>query len=259
MTSGVSRRVTHGELKGMNKIEAVEQMPEDYRKTLFKIIAALASTEFASVEQHQPWINQGPTPEDRFAQAQVCADEAHQGFIDSRLLKQFGPEGEETAEKLMNLKLGEHPLKAFNVPFESWVDTCGFCFLLDHVAWYHLRALEGCSFAPLAREMTSMVHEERFHASFGARRIKDVVQNPHYAALCKATPEDAQATVDKWYPHALDTFGAKDSKVSELAVKYGIRKWGNEELRSMWKTDLDAQIEKIGLRVPDAEEGRSIH
>ena len=58
MTSGVSRRVTHGELKGMNKIEAVEQMPEDYRTALFKIIAALASTEFASVEQHQPWINQ---------------------------------------------------------------------------------------------------------------------------------------------------------------------------------------------------------
>jgi len=27
----------------------------------------------------------------------------------------------------------------------------------------------------------------------------------------------------------------------------------------MWKTDLDAQIEKIGLKVPDAEEGRSIH
>ena len=255
----VSRHVTYGVLKGMRKIETVEQMPADYRDTLFKILSTLASTEFASVEQHQPWINQGPTPEDRFAQAQICADEAHQGFIDCRMLKHFGPEGEEMAEKLMRLKMGEHPLNAFNVPFDSWVDLCGFCFLMDHVAWYHLRAMEGCSYAPIAREMTSMVHEERFHASFGARRISDVVNTPRYADLCHATPEDAQRTVDKWYPHSLDTFGKAKSRFSDAAVAFGIRKWGNEELRQMWKTDLDAQIEKIGLKVPDAEAGRTVH
>ncbi len=259
MPPGISRHVAYGELKGMNKIETVEQMPEEYRTTLLKIIYALASTEFASVEQHQPWINKGPTPEDRFVQAQICADEAHQGFIDCRMLRSFGPDGEAKAEGLLDLKRGEHPLNAFNVPFESWVDLCGFCFLLDHVAWYHLLAMENCSFAPLAREMTSMVHEERFHASFGSRRIKDIVQDSDYGAMCDATPEDAQATVDKWYPHALDTFGAKESKFSDLAVKYGIRKWGNEELRNMWREDLDAQIEKIGLVVPSPELGRTIH
>ncbi len=259
MSSGISRHVVYGELKGMNKIETVEQMPEEYRTTLLKIIYALASTEFASVEQHQPWINQGPTPEDRFVQAQICADEAHQGFIDSRLLRSFGPDGEKMAEGLLELKLGEHPLNAFNVAFESWTDLCGFCFLLDHVAWYHLLAMENCSYAPLAREMTSMVHEERFHASFGARRIKDIFQDAEYAEMCGATPADAQATVDKWYPHALDTFGAKDSKFSDLALKYGIRKWGNEELRNMWKADLDGQIEQIGLVVPSADTGRTIH
>ncbi len=259
MRSCVSRHVLHGELKGMQKIETVEQMPEDYRKTLLKIIYTLASTEFASVEQHQPWINTGPTPEDRFAQAQICADEAHQGFIDSRLLRNFGPDGEALAERLMTLKLGEHPLHAFNVPFESWVDCCGFCFLMDHVAWYHLRAMENCSYAPLAREMTTMVNEERFHASFGARRIRDLVQDPRYAELARAGPAEAQATIDKWYPHALDTFGAKESRISDLAVRYGIRKWGNEELRAMFKADLDAQIVKIGLRLPDADAGRRVH
>ena len=51
-------------------------MPDEYRETLLKIIYALASTEFASVEQHQRWINQGPTPEDRYVQCQIAADEA---------------------------------------------------------------------------------------------------------------------------------------------------------------------------------------
>lgn len=255
----VSRSVMWGELKGMRKVETVEQMPSEYREPLLKIIYALASTEFASVEQHQDWINKGPTAEDRFAQAQICADEAHQGFIDSRMLKTFGPEGEALAEKLLTTRMGEHPLHVFNVPFDSWVDLCGFCFLMDHVAWYHLRAFEDSSFAPFAREMTTMVHEEKFHASFGARRIKDIVQNPKYQDLCKAGPAEAQKTVDKWYPHGLDTFGAAKSKFSDLAVKYGIRRWGNEELRQMWKADLDKQITALGLTVPDPNAGRRIH
>jgi 1,2-phenylacetyl-CoA epoxidase catalytic subunit len=115
----ISRNVMWGELKGMRKVETVEQMSAEYRQTLLKILYALASTEFASVEQHQPWINQGPTAEDRYIQAQICADEAHQGFIDSRLLRSFGSEGEQMAEKLLTLRMGEHPLHAFNVPFES--------------------------------------------------------------------------------------------------------------------------------------------
>jgi 1,2-phenylacetyl-CoA epoxidase catalytic subunit len=255
----VSRNVMWGELQGMRKVETVEQMPAEYRDTLLKIIYALASTEFASVEQHQPWLNKGPTAEDRFIQAQIAADEAHQGFADSRLLRSFGADGEALAEKLLTAKMGEHPLHAFNVAFESWPDVCGFCFLMDHVAWYHLRAFEDSSFAPFAREMTTMVHEERFHASFGARRIRDLVQDARYQDLAGAGRAEAQTTVDKWYPHALDTFGAANSKFSDLAVRYGIRRWGNEELRGMWKEDLDKQIATIGLVVPDPARGRRIH
>jgi 1,2-phenylacetyl-CoA epoxidase catalytic subunit len=255
----ISRNVMWGELQGMRKVETVEQMPADYRETLLKIIYALASTEFASVEQHQPWLNRGPTAEDRYVQAQIAADEAHQGFADSRLLRSFGPEGEALAERLLVAKMGEHPLHVFNVEFESWPDVCGFCFLMDHVAWYHLRAFEDSSFAPFAREMTTMVHEERFHASFGARRIRDLVKDARYQDLAKAGFADAQKTVNKWYPHALDTFGAAQSKFSDLAVRYGIRRWGNEELRQMWKEDLDKQIAAIGLAVPDSNAGRRIH
>ena len=255
----VSRNVMWGELQGMRKVETVEQMPAEYRDTLLKIIYALASTEFASVEQHQPWLNKGPTAEDRFIQAQIAADEAHQGFADSRLLRTFGKDGDELAERLLNAKMGEHPLHAFNVPFESWPDVCGFCFLMDHVAWYHLRAFEDSSFAPFAREMTTMVHEERFHASFGARRIRDLVQDARYQELAGAGRAEAQATVDKWYPHSLDTFGSANSKFSDLAVRYGIRRWGNEDLRKMWKEDLDKQIAAIGLVVPDPARDRRIH
>ena len=141
----VSRAVQWGSLTGMRKVETPEQMTDEYRSTLHKIVYALASTEFASVEQHQRWINQAPTAEDRFIQAQIAADEAHQGFVDSRMLRQFGAEGAELADKLLILRMGVHPIAAFNVPMESWVEVVGFCFCMDLVAWYHLRAMEDCS------------------------------------------------------------------------------------------------------------------
>src|SRR5215510_11199784 len=179
----VSRAVEWGVLVGMRKVETVKQMPEEYRQVILKLLAAIASTE-----QHHPWINKGPTAEDRYIQAQVAADEAHQGFIDCRVLRSFGPEGQAGADALLRRRMGEHPIDAFNVPFESWIDTITFCFTMDLVAWYHLR------------EMTTMVHEEKFHASFGARRVADVVRSREYARLCGAGKDEVQQAVDKWYP-----------------------------------------------------------
>ncbi|HEU4369500.1 MAG TPA: Phenylacetic acid catabolic protein, partial [Methylomirabilota bacterium] len=76
--------------------------------------------------------------------------------------------------------------------------------------------------------------------------------------LCGARPEDAQRAVDKWYPRALDTFGKSQSRFSDLAVAYGIRRWGNAELREMYRQDIDAQILDLGLAVPPANRGRRV-
>ena len=258
MSQFISRTVSWGELRGMRKLETVEQMTPEYRETVLKIIYALASTEFASVEQHQEWINKGPTAEDRFSQAQVCADEAHQGMEDCRLLASFGPDGKAMADDLLRRKRGEHLLEVFNIPFESWVDLCMFCCTLDLVAWYHLKAFENSSFAPFARAMTSMVHEERFHASFGANRIKTLMTDEDYRRLCGATRDDVQKALFKWYPRALDTFGRKESKFAAQAVAFGIRRYDNEELRQQWMADINPFLKSLGLEVPPPDYDRHI-
>ncbi len=258
MTEFITRHVSWGELRGMRKIEAVEQMTPDYRETVLKIIYALASTEFASVEQHQPFINAGPTAEDRFSQAQICADEAFQGMEDCRLLATFGPDGRAMADEMLHKKIGEHLLEAFDIPFESWIDLCMFCCTMDLVAWHHLRAFENSSFAPFARSMTSMVHEERFHASFGQNRIKTMLTNPDYLDLCRGTRDEVQQALFKWYPRSLDTFGRKDSKFAAQAVAFGIRRYDNEQLRQRWIADINPFLESVGLEVPSVDHDRHI-
>ena len=251
----LSRYANWGEVKGIRRLETQEQMSDEYRDTVMKIIYALASPEFASVEQHQAWINKGPTPEDRFAQAQIAADEAHQGMEDCRLLASFGPDGEKMVEDLLRRKMGEHLLEAFNIPFESWADLTVFCCTMDLVAWYHLKAMAESSFAPLARSITSMLHEERFHASFGANRVKSIVSDPSY---CGATKADVQVSLLKWYPRALDTFGRKESRFSDLAVKYGVRRWGNEDLRQLYMKEINPFLSKLDLEVPDENFDRHV-
>lgn len=258
MSQFISRSVSWGELRGMRKLETVEQMTPEYRETVLKIIYALASTEFASVEQHQAFINAGPTAEDRFSQAQICADEAYQGMEDCRLLATFGPDGKAMADDLLTKKMGQHLLEAFNIPFESWVDLCMFCSTMDLVAWHHLKAFENSSFAPFARAMTSMVHEERFHASFGQNRIKTLLTQPDYLALCGATREGVQAALYKWYPRALDTFGRKDSKFSAQAVAFGVRRYDNEELRLRWIADINLYLESLNLDIPPIDYDRHV-
>lgn len=249
----VSRNIEWGDMRGNRKIETVEQMTDEYRSVLIKILWALASTEFASVEQHQPWINQGPTPEDRYIQAQICSDEAHQGMEDCRLLEMFGEEGRAMVLDLMGRKMGTHPLEAFNIPFESWVDLCAFCSLMDGVAHFTLTAFENSSFGPLARAMTSMMMEEKFHMSFGRNRVRLLMKDPTYL---RVDPETVRTAVWKWYPRAMDTFGRDESRFSDLAVQYGIRKYGNRELRERWKADTDAFLEEVGIAVPAADYDR---
>jgi 1,2-phenylacetyl-CoA epoxidase catalytic subunit len=154
--------------------------------------------------------------------------------------------------------MGEHPLDAFNVPFESWIDTITFCFTMDLVAWYHLRSMENSSFAPWAREMTTMVHEEKFHGSFGARRVADVVRSAEYARLCGGGKDEAPHAIDSGIRARSTRFGKSESRFSDLAVAYGIRRWGNAELRRMYKDDIDAQVRGLGLEVPPEARGRKI-
>jgi len=117
-----------------------------------------------------------------------------------------------STDDLLRRRMGEHPIDAFNVPFDSWIDTITFCFTMDLVAWYHLRAMENSSFAPWAREMTTMVHEEKFHASFGARRVADVVRSADYARLYPMLPVTPPRNADGAYYKDCKTCFARRSR-----------------------------------------------
>ncbi|MFZ0831073.1 MAG: Phenylacetic acid catabolic protein [Thermoplasmata archaeon] len=249
------REILWGSEVGVRKYETPDELPEELRKLIVKLMVVQADTEFASIQQHRPWLDHAPTLEDRWIEARIVADEARHGLQACRILKDFGEEGQGWIDDLLAKKEGEHKLDAFNMKFDAWADVGAFTCLVDRVGVYQLRAFQECSYGPLARAMPLMLSEEQLHLNFGANVLRRMVrEGPKYVG----TADEAQAAVRKWYPRALDMFGHSNSETSRKAIKFGLKRWTNEEARERFIAESSPILQKMGLEVPPSDYDRRI-
>jgi 1,2-phenylacetyl-CoA epoxidase catalytic subunit len=249
------REILWGSSVGVRKYETPDELPEELRKLIVKLMVVQADTEFASIQQHRPWLDHAPTLEDRWIEARIVADEARHGLQACRILKDFGEEGQKWIDDLLSKQEGHHKLDAFNMTFDVWADVGAFTCLVDRVGVYQLRAFQECSYGPLARAMPLMLSEEQLHLNFGANVLRRMVrEGPKYAG----TPEQAQVAVRRWYPRALDMFGHSNSETSQKAIAYGLKRWTNEEARQRFIAETSPILGKMGLEVPPSDFDRRI-
>jgi len=249
------REILWGASAGTHKYETAEEVPADMRKLLVKLMVVQADTEFASIQQHRPWLDTAPTLEDRWIESRIIADEARHGLQACRILRDFGEEGQRYIDELLAKREGEHKLDAFNMKFDSWSDVGAFTCFVDRVGVYQLRAFQECSYGPLARAMPLMLSEEQLHLNFGASVLRRMVHDgPKYVG----SAEEAQRAVAKWYPRALDMFGHSNSDTSRRAIEYGLKRWTNEEARARYIEEVRALTASIGLELPPAEFDRHV-
>ncbi len=249
------REILWGSSAGVRKYESAEEIPAEMRKLVVKLMVVQADTEFASIQQHRPWLDQAPTLEDRWIESRIVADEARHGLQACRILRDFGEEGQRYIDELLAKREGEHKLDAFNMKFDAWSDVGAFTCFVDRVGVYQLRAFQECSYGPLARAMPLMLSEEQLHLNFGASVLRRMVHDgPKYAG----TPAEAQAAVNKWYPRALDMFGHSNSDTSRRAIEFGLKRWTNEEARERYIREVSGLVGNLGLTLPPAEFDRHV-
>jgi len=249
------REILWGSSAGVRKYETAEEVPPDMRKLVVKLLVVQADTEFASIQQHRPWLDRAPTLEDRWIESRIIADEARHGLQACRILRDFGEEGQRHIDELLTKREGEHKLDAFNMKFDRWSDVGAFTCFVDRVGVYQLRAFQECSYGPLARAMPLMLSEEQLHLNFGASVLRRMVQDgPKYSG----TKEEAQAAVEKWYPRALDMFGHSNSDTSRRAIEYGLKRWTNEEARRRYIEEVTSLVTSLGLALPAPEFDRHV-
>jgi 1,2-phenylacetyl-CoA epoxidase catalytic subunit len=249
------REILWGRDAGSHKYETAEEIPPDMQKLLMKLMVVQADTEFASIQQHRPWLDTAPTLEDRWIESRIIADEARHGLQACRILRDFGETGQQYIDELLAKREGEHKLDAFNMKFDRWSDVGAFTCFVDRVGVYQLRAFQECSYGPLARAMPLMLSEEQLHLNFGASVLRRMVQD---GAKYYGSKEEAQAAVNKWYPRALDMFGHSNSETSKRAIEWGLKRWTNEEARDRYIQEVTGLTASIGLHLPAPEFDRHV-
>jgi 1,2-phenylacetyl-CoA epoxidase catalytic subunit len=249
------REILWGDAAGVRKYESGEELEDDMAKLIVKLMVVQADTEFASIQQHRPWLDCAPTLEDRWIESRIVADEARHGLQACRILRDFGEEGQRYIDELLSKEEGHHKLDAFNMKFDRWSDVGAFTCFVDRVGVYQLRAFQECSYGPLARAMPLMLSEEQLHLNFGFNVLKRISRGGPGYVQDKA---EAQAAVRKWYPRALDMFGHSNSDTSRQAISLGLKRWTNEEARARYIREITPLMDSIGLELPPTDFDRHV-
>ncbi|HSE10201.1 MAG TPA: 1,2-phenylacetyl-CoA epoxidase subunit PaaA [Nocardioidaceae bacterium] len=229
------------------RIEPRDAMPEAYRKTLIRQIAQHAHSEIIGMQPEGNWITRAPSLRRKAILMAKVQDEAGHGLY---LYAAAETLGVDRAELLDALHRGKQKYSSiFNYPTLTWADVGAIGWLVDGAAIVNQVPLCRCSYGPYARAMIRVCKEESFHQRQGFEALY---------SLAHGTPEQkamAQDAVNRWWWPSLMMFGPSDSESthSEQSMKWGIKRFSNDELRQRFVDMTVPQAEALGLTLPDPD------
>lgn len=228
-------------------IEAKDQMPDAYRKTLIRQIGQHGHSEIVGMLPEGNWITRAPTLKRKAVLLAKVQDEAGHGLYLYSAAETLGADRDDMMEKLINGKMKYSSI--FNYPTLTWADVAAIGWLVDGAAIVNQVALCRTSYGPYARAMVRICKEESFHQRQGFEAMM---------ALANGTAEQKQMAQDAvnrfWWP-ALMMFGPSDehSPNSAQSMAWKIKRFSNDELRQKFVDNTVPQILQLGLEVPDPD------
>jgi ring-1,2-phenylacetyl-CoA epoxidase subunit PaaA len=137
----------------------------------------------------------------------------------------------------------------FNYPTLNWADAGAIGWLVDGAAIMNQVPLCRCSYGPYARAMVRICKEESFHQRQGFEILHTLAHGT------PAQKEMAQDAVNRYWWPSLMMFGPPDDASSHSAqsTAWGIKRFGNDELRQRFVDMTVPQAEVLGLTPPDED------
>jgi ring-1,2-phenylacetyl-CoA epoxidase subunit PaaA len=193
------------------------------------------------------WISRAPSLRRKAILMAKVQDEAGHGLY---LYAAAETLGVDRAELLDALHTGRQKYSSiFNYPTLTWADVGAIGWLVDGAAIVNQVPLCRCSYGPYARAMVRVCKEESFHQRQGFEALY---------TLSHGTPEQkamAQDAVNRYWWPSLMMFGPSDadSTHSEQSMRWGIKRFSNDELRQRFVDMTVPQAEALGLTLPDPD------
>jgi len=130
----------------------------------------------------------------------------------------------------------EH-LSTFDVPMDTWADQMVFLALIDRAAAHQFRHFIKSPYEPFRQACQDTLNEEYGHVGLGMDGVKDLLRTPEGRA-------EIEASVQKWLPVGLASFGGEKSRTNERYRHWGLKSASNEEMRETYYQQVRAFIVK---------------
>jgi ring-1,2-phenylacetyl-CoA epoxidase subunit PaaA len=229
-------------------IEPKDWMPAHYRKTLVRQISQHAHSEIVGMLPEGNWISRAPTLKRKAILLAKVQDEGGHGLYLYAAAETLGTSRDEMTSALLSGKAKYSSI--FNYPTLSWADVGVVGWLVDGAAIMNQVPLCRCSFGPYARAMIRVCREESFHQRQGYESL--LVMMEQGTGAQRAMVQDA---VNRWWWPSLMMFGPPDtdSPNSEQSLRWGIKRFTNDELRQKFVDACVDQAKVLGVTLPDPD------
>lgn len=228
-----------GKIEAGQKLESLEEVTEDYKDNLMKLMIAQADSELAGAYGYVPWIEGAPTLPEKLAMANIVKDEVRHARAMYDLLERLGVD----TDQLIYEDKMKNRMQVFYEPIKTWEDLVMFNFLMDRAAGHQLRDAAECSWGPWSRAMIQIEKEEWMHVAHGEHWVKRL-----------GTDEESRATIqtalDFWFPKVNKVFGKSATETNKTFQKYKLKQRDNHDVRVAWYNEIKVLLEGYGLTVP---------
>lgn len=221
-----------------HKLESLEEITDEYKDSLLKLMIAQADSELAGAYGYVPWIEGAPNMPERLAMANIVKDEIRHARAMYDLLDKVGIDTDALIEAGM-----VNRMKVFYEPIKTWADLVMFNFLMDRAAGHQLRDAAECSWGPWSRAMVQIEKEEWMHVRHGEHWVKRYAEDSTKKA-------EIQKALDFWFPKVNRVFGKSGSNTNKVFQKFRLKQRDNHDVRNSWYDEMKPILEGYGLKVP---------
>jgi ring-1,2-phenylacetyl-CoA epoxidase subunit PaaA len=227
------------------QFEARDEMPEDYRRMVLRLLRE--TNEIGSVpvchEQMRSMthnVKLAPDPVSRVRIVEFFADEMrHQKIFDGVVRSMGEVPDDDFVSSIDGLNATDS--------IGSWLDLALLNTFIDRVGGFQLFDYAESSFAPLARSGVAVAKDEMGHCAMGFQHLREYCSTPE--GLAEATER-----MPRWYGYALDMFGTSTGTRQWKYIEYGLKTKSNEELRTAYLEHIAPYFDRLGMRQPAPDE-----
>ncbi|MBI4532412.1 MAG: phenylacetate-CoA oxygenase subunit PaaI [Candidatus Melainabacteria bacterium] len=231
-----------GKINSGAQLDSVEEITEDYKQNLLKLMIAQADSELAGAYGYVPWIEGAPTVAEKLAMANIVKDEVRHAKAIYDLVERLGV----NVDQLIHEDKMKNRMQVFYEPIKTWADLVMFNFLMDRAAGHQLQDAAQCSWGPWAAAMVQIEKEELMHVRHGETWVRKLASDP-------LTAPDIQRALNFWFPKINKVFGKAGTQSNQTFRKYKLKSRDNDDVRNSWYKEITPLLESYGLTVPSID------